>query len=236
MSKLEERLECTYCKNRYKTIFCNMKDEEFSTISEGKACSTYKKGEHIFTQGDTPKGIFIINLGKVKIARLADNGNEQVIKMANSGDIIGYRALLSNEIYSSTATALEDTAICFLPRHLFFRFIEQNVSIAGALLKIASEDLKKSERKIVDLNQKTAKERIAEALIYIKETYGFKEDQSTLNVTLTRGDIANIAGTTRETSIRVLAELKQHKIIEFAGKNIKIRDFKTLVTLANISD
>ncbi len=213
-----------------------MREEEVVVLSEGKVCATFKKGEHIFTQGDTPKGIFIINLGKVLIARLADNGNEQVIKMANSGDIIGYRALLSNEIYSSTATAIETTDVCFLPRHLFFSYLEHNVTIAGALLKIASEDLKKSERKIVDLNQKSAKERIAEALLYIKEIYGVESDGATLSATLSRGDIANIAGTTRETSIRVLAELHHKGIIDFIGKSIRICDFQSLVTLANVSE
>ncbi|NNM95787.1 MAG: Crp/Fnr family transcriptional regulator [Bacteroidia bacterium] len=232
----ESHIDCKQCKNRYKSIFCDLKEEEVDVLSLGKACKTYKKGEEIFTQGTPPKGIFIINAGKVKISRLADSGNEQIVKMVNSGEILGYRALLSNEMYSSSAVALEVTSICFLPRHLFFRFIEQNATLAGALLKIAASDLKHTERKLVDLSQKTARERIAEALLYLKEIYGYEQDQTTINVILTRGDIANIAGTTRETSIRVLAGLKKDKIIDFSGKSIKVKDFPGLVSLANISD
>lgn len=232
----EGHLDCRHCKNRYKSLFCDLKEEEVSVLSLGKACKTYKKGEEIFIQGTPPKGIFIVNSGKVKISRLADSGNEQIVKMVNSGEILGYRALLSNELYSSTAVAIEITSICVLPRHLFFQFIEQNATLAGALLKIAASDLKQTERKLVDLSQKTAKERIAEALLYLKEIYGYEQDQSTINIILTRGDIANIAGTTRETSIRVLAGLKKDKIIDFIGKSIKVRDFQGLVSLANISD
>lgn len=196
----------------------------------------YKNGQVIFNQGSFPHGLYVVNSGKVKIYQLADNGKEQIVRMAKKGDVIGYRALLSHEKYSSTAEVLEETSICFIPRDLFFGFIENNSSVSMMMMKLLSQDLKKAEHKITDLAQKSVRERMAEALLYMKETYGLEQDDATINVVLTREEVANIAGTSTETAIRILSEFKNDKVVEFIGKKIKILNAKTLITIANITD
>jgi CRP/FNR family transcriptional regulator len=114
--------------------------------------------------------------------------------------------------------------------------MSKNPSITSHLMQILSDDLKKAEHKITDLAQKPVRERMAEAILFIKETYGYEKDNATINVILTREELANIVGTATETAIRLLSELRQEKIIDFVGKKIKILNHTKLTELANVND
>ena len=103
-------------------------------------------------------------------------------------------------------------------------------------MKLLSNDLKNAEHKITDLAQKPVKERMAEAILFMKEVYGFEKDNATLNVVLTREEIANIAGTATETAIRILADFKGNGVLEFIGKKIKISKMNELLHIANVMD
>ncbi len=104
------------------------------------------------------------------------------------------------------------------------------------MMKMLSDDLKKAEMQITHLAQKPVRERVAEALLFIKETYGFEEDGKTIDATFSREDIANIVGTATETAIRLLSEMNKDKIIQLAGKKIVITDLPKLIKTANIND
>lgn len=236
MRKGNVSVDCRNCVSRAKSIFCTIHNNDVEAINNNKGCSTYKKGQTIFNQNAIPQGIFIVQSGKVKIFQLGENGKEQIVRMAREGDVIGYRALLSNENYSSAAETLVNSNICFIPKELFFQIMDNNSSIAKGLMQYLTKDLKYAESKITRLAQKTVKERMAEALLFIKETYGFEEDNTTINVILTREDIANLVGTATETAIRLLSILKSQKIIDFNGKKIKLLNMPQLLFMANLND
>jgi CRP-like cAMP-binding protein len=103
-------------------------------------------------------------------------------------------------------------------------------------MKLLSHDLGKAEHKITELAQKPVRERMAEAILFLKETYGTESDGKTLSASLSREDIANIVGTATETAIRILSEFKSDTIIELQTKKIKILDYPKLVKTANIHD
>ncbi len=236
MRKGSTFVDCRNCDSRFKSIFCTLSDADVDAISVNKSCCSYKKGQIIFNQNSVPHGIFVIYSGKVKVFQLAENGREQIVRMVKMGDVIGYRALLSNEHYSSTAQALTDSSICFIPKDLFFTMINKNHSVTNGLMKQLTQDLKHAENKITDLAQKSVKERMAEALLFIKETYGFEKDDKTINVVLTREEIANLVGTATETAIRLLSTLKTEKLIDFEGKKIKLLNIPKLTFMANLND
>lgn len=236
MNKANPHLDCQFCEARFKSVFCDLNKEEVTELSTHKACTIYKKGQDIFKQDSYPHGIYCINAGKVKLFQLAENGREQIVRLAKPGDLLGYRAILGGEKYTSTAEAIVETSICFIPKNLFFKFVETNNAITLQIMKLLSNDLKNAEHKITDLAQKPVKERMAEAILFMKEVYGFENDNATLNVVLTREEIANIAGTATETAIRILADLKNDGVLEFTGKKIKISKMNKLVHVANILD
>ena len=228
--------DCQHCQARFKSVFCNLNEAEIVALNDDKGCSNYQKGQVIFHEGTFPHGLFCVNKGKIKVSQSGDEGRDQIIRMSKEGDILGYRALLSGDKYSCSATAIDDCSICFIPKNIFFSLIEKNANLSKEILILLSHDLKNAVHKITELAQKPVRERLAEALLFLKETYGFEKESMVLNVVLSREEIANIAGTATETAIRLLSEFKQDRIIELTGKKISILNLPLLVKTANIFD
>lgn len=228
--------KCKNCNTHLHSLFETLDPKETSLLNEHKSCSFYKKNQIIFSQNSQAHVLYIICSGKVKLYQLSENGREQIVRMANAGDILGYRALLSNDRYTSSAETIEEANICVIPKEFFFNLMAKNPSITSHLMRILSDDLKKAEHKITDLAQKPVRERMAEAILFIKETYGYEKDNATINVVLTREELANIVGTATETAIRLLSELRQENLIDFIGKKIKILNHARLTELANVND
>lgn len=226
--------ECQNCGSRSKSIFCHLGIDELGTFNATKSCVSFKKGQTIFNEGNYPLGLFCINDGKVKLSHSGQDGKDQIVRMAKNGDVLGYRALLSGERYNASAIALDDSNVCFIPRDAFFTVLKTNSGLSLEIIKMLSLELRKAEQTITDLAQKPVRERMAEALLFLKETYGFENDNATINVVLSREDIANLVGTATETAIRLLSEFKHDKIVESVGKKIKILDVNKLVKTANI--
>jgi CRP-like cAMP-binding protein len=236
MRKGNTSVDCINCSSRAKSIFCSLQQNDVEAINNNKGCSYYKRGQIVFNQNALPHGIFVIYSGKVKIFQLSENGKEQIVRMATVGDVIGYRALLSSEHYTSTAEAITNSEICFIPKELFFDMMAKNFGVTSGLMKLLTKDLRLAENKITGLAQKSVKERMAEALLFMKETYGFEKDNKTINVVLTREEIANLVGTATETAIRLLSTLKTQNLIDFDGKKIKLINVPQLTYIANLND
>lgn len=228
--------DCNHCEVRSKSVFCHLNESELNHLNEHKGCASYKKGSNIFNQGAYPHGLFCVKEGKIKVYQNGDEGKEQIVRLAKAGSILGYRALLSGDKYSCTAESLDDAQVCYIPKQDFLNLLKESGPLSMQIMKLLSEDLKKAEHKITDLAQKPVRERVAEAILFLKETYGFEDDNLTINVTLSREDIANIVGTATETTIRLLSEFKNDNIIALNGKRISIMDHPKLVKVANVFD
>ncbi|WP_143309380.1 Crp/Fnr family transcriptional regulator [Chitinophaga vietnamensis] len=227
---------CQQCKDRFASIFCKAEPSNLDQIDAAKVCSSYKKGQVIFHEGAYPFGVYCINDGKIKLSHSGDDGREQIIRLVKAGDIMGYKALLSNERYTATATALEDSAICFIPKDLFIQILQNDAALSFEMMRILSSELRKAEMRITHLAQKPVRERLAETLLFIRETYGFETDGFTLNVRLSREEIANLVGTATESAIRLLSEFKKDGMIELEGKKIRLLDMHEIVRTANLQD
>lgn len=225
---------CASCKTRHKSTFCTLGDIELEDFDNSKSCIVFKKGQTIFSEHSFPNGIFCINEGKVKVVHIGNDGKEQIVRLLINGSLIGYRALLSETKYTASAIAIEESRLCFIPKNAFLRAIKTNVSLSMQLIKLLASQLGHAEQTITDIAQKTVRERMAEALLLLKEKYGLEADGATINVTLSREDIASLVGTVTETAIRLLAYYKQTKVVDLVGKKIKILDMNALVRSANI--
>lgn len=227
---------CTQCTQESKRIFCALKGEELELLNISKRCQVFEKGEIIFHEAGAPKGIFCIQKGKVKVSQLGLDGKDQILHLATDGDVMGYRATLSGDLYSCSATALEQSNVCFIPKEVFTSLVANNSKLALEIIHLFSQELKKIETNLTKITQRPVKERIAQSLLLLKNKYGVEPDDSTINITITREEIANMAGTTRETATRALYHLQDNKTIELLGKKIKILNFKVLIHEANILD
>ncbi|MBS1517507.1 MAG: Crp/Fnr family transcriptional regulator [Bacteroidetes bacterium] len=227
---------CDTCSARLDSVFCDLHEDDVEKISEYKHCNLYLKGQTIFNEGNHPTGLFCINKGRVKLSQTGFEGKEQIIRLAKDGDVMGYRSLISGEPYSASATVLEDSRICIIPKSIFYDLIKNNAALTGKIMKLLANDLKFAQNKITNLAQKPVIERLAETLLMLKEYYGMKENEPYLNITITREEIANIVGTATETAIRLLSELRKEGILELEGKKIKIIKSEALLKLANLYD
>lgn len=226
---------CDFCKNS-KDFFCNLSLDEKKWISDKKGDNFYKKGQVIFYEGNHANGLFCLFDGKVKLTKLGKDGKEQIIRFSKDGDILGYRSLLSNEPYHATATALEDSYICMITKEKFLQIIEENPKVSLKVIQLLSKDLKGAEQHLIDVAQKTVKERISKSLLLLKNTFGYLADGETLNIHMTRSEIADMAGTTTESTIRTLAQLSDENLIKLEGKNIIISNLKGLIRCTNAYD
>ncbi|MBI4930353.1 MAG: Crp/Fnr family transcriptional regulator [Bacteroidetes bacterium] len=227
---------CEKCRNFSNSVFCSLNKTEQEQISGHKTFHLYKKGQVIFYEGNQPQGLYCIYSGKVKIHKLGDNGKDQIVRLAKTGNVVGYRALLSIDNYYATATALENTLVCFFPKATYLNLLMNNPEFSMKTIKMLSGNLRIAEQMITNMAQKQVRERMAGALLYLKDFFGLEEDGATINTVLTRQDIGNIAGTTTETSIRILSDFNKNKIIRIVGKKIKILNKKELLHIANISE
>ncbi len=215
------------------SLFAGLSDSELSLMSENHNCNYYKKGQIVFLEGNHPSGLYCINKGRVKLSQVGPEGKEQIIRLAKAGDILGYRALISGDSYTATATVLEDSRICMISLKAFFALLQSNTSITQSLMKLLAGDLKEAERKVTHFAQKKVNERVAEALLMLNEYYS-QEDGEAESFVFTREEIARLVGTATETAIRIITELKREGIIQIEGKRISITNRGALLKIANI--
>lgn len=228
---------CENCKSLRGTILAELSPDEINKVESDKTCNFYKKGQTIFFEGNFPDGLFCIREGKVKIFKTGNEGKEQIIRLAKTGDVIGYRALIAGEKYNATAATLEDSKICLIRKNVIFELFRKNDRFSMKLIRLLSHDLGDIENHFVQLAQKPVRERLAETLLILKDTYGMDSDNdSLLNISLSREDLANIVGTATETVIRLLTELKNENIIYTKARKIGILDLNKLIEEGNLTN
>lgn len=233
-TKKNIKIPCTLCPGKEHSLFADLPREDLDTLSQHKTCIRYKKGQTLFYEGTRPMGLFCINSGKVKVYKISSEGKEQILKLAKPGDFLGYRALISEEFYNSSATVIEEGAMCYVPKSDFLEILQKNPTFFRKMAKRVAHELGLMEQMLVTIAQKSVRERLAATLIMLKETYGMEGDESDLiDIALSREDLANIIGTATETVIRLLSDFKTQKLISLQGKKIKVLDHKGLIREAD---
>ncbi len=230
---METPHHCQTCLSHQKSTFSDLPDSAKDDLSRLKTCVSFRKGQVIIHEGARPQGVYCIHRGKVKLYTMGTEGKEQIIRFITNGELIGYRSLLSDEAISASATALEDTYACYIPKSSFFKVIEENPKFSLDLLKMSCHELGEAGKMITSLAQKNVKERLAEILLILRTTFG-EDDEGYLDISLTREEIANMVGTATESVIRLISELKKEGYISSKGKRIAVSDGVALRQIANI--
>ena len=234
MKKKIEFPKCETCPKRSSSVFCDLSEEEVEKMSVNKGCNFYKRGQNLFYEGSRAIGVHCIYEGKVKLTKLGIDGKEQIVKIASDGDILGYNSLLSQEPYNVSAEALEDAVVCFVPISTFSELVDDNKDFPRRMMQLMAKDTQDMEKRLTNWMQKSVRERLAEVLLLLHSRYQDEKKPTTINVRLSREEIANLVGTATESAIRYLSELNNDKIIELKGKEIKILNKEKLVWIANI--
>lgn len=216
------------------SILEGLPEKDLEKLKSKMVSYKFKKGQVIFIEGTFPSGIFYVKMGKVKKYKTDRDGREQIIYVCNNGELLGYPALLSEETYSDSASALEDSVLGFIPKDVFLGVLEQSQILSTRLLKNLSHEFGVLENSIANFAHKSVRERLALSLLILKEKFRDKNNpNASVEITLSREDLSNHTGTAVETLVRLLHTFKDEGLIETEGRKIRILDAKGLVKIAN---
>ncbi|HKK39799.1 MAG TPA: Crp/Fnr family transcriptional regulator [Cryomorphaceae bacterium] len=221
---------CEFCQSHHRSLFSSLSEAERKAVDTGKTCTKYKKGQVLFHEGTRPLGVFCVNRGRIKVYRLGIDGKEQIIKISAAGDLLGYKALISDQHYTLSAEALDDCVVCFVPKEDFLELLKPGGSFYTDILKAVCEENGIMASKMTEMAQRSVRQRAALSLLMLKDTYGIEHEQEgEIEINLTREDLANIVGTATESLIRLLNEFKKENLIVTQGRKIRITDPKGLL-------
>lgn len=201
-------------------------------LSETKDTRDYKKKESIYLEDTYPKGIYFISKGKVKTYRTNADGKELITGLYNEGDFFGYLSLLEEGKHIDSAMTLEDAEICLIPKDDFNTLLYKNSDVSRKFIGLLSNNLREREEQLLKLAYNSVRKRVAEALTSLYNRYK-KEDDAKFSMTISREDLANLAGTAQETAIRTLSDFKEEGLIDIKGGTITVLNYDKISKMKN---
>lgn len=211
-------------QNEMSDFWAVLSNEEKRIISSNFQIQNFRKNEVIYSEGEKPTHLMFLLKGKVKVYKKGNGDRNQIIRMARPGQYFGYRAYFANENYvtSTSSAAIENTQIGFLPMTIAEDHVRRNNDLAFFFIRSLANYLGQSDTRTVNLTQKHIRGRLAEALIVLLENYGYETNSTTLNIYLSREDLANLSNMTTSNAIRTLTTFVTENLITVDGRKIII--------------
>lgn len=227
---LEQNFRSVSCANWPKSksnLFGSLEFGQKEYLDSQKKCNFYKKRQNLFVEGSFPRGVFCINQGRVKVFKTGDDGKEQIIQIAQSGDLLGFRSMFAQDAYKVSAQTLEESNICFIRKEDFVSLMDQNSLLRNGIIKELSTELTDQAEFITNMAQKSVRQRLAFVLVLLMDIYHEEP------INLSREDLANFVGTATETLIRLLKDFKEEGIISTETRKITVLDSQKLLKVAH---
>ena len=228
-------ISCVKCKNNIcigkVSVFAALEYDDMLEIARMIEHKSYKKGEFLCNEGDRLSMLFIVNSGKVKLSKFNREGKEQILNIISDGDIFGeYHLFVEFEPYNFSAIALTDVRICTLSKKDMDYLLQKHPNMSYKVLQEVSKKLVGAENLAQNLSTINTDNKVTYVLNELAKKYGIAQNnQVRLELPITREEMANYAGVTRETMSRKLKILENNGRIETIGnKVIIIKDKKLL--------
>ena len=199
-------------------------EQERELLRANSAIQNFRRNEMIYCEGDEPKDMMCLLKGKVKISKQGVGGRSQIIRMIRPIQYFAYRAYFAKEKYLTDASAFEMSTVCIIPMTIAEALIRSNTNLAIFFIRQLSVDLGVADERTVNLTQKHIRGRLAESLLFLRDSYGLEEDGATISIYLSREDLANLSNMTTSNAIRTLSTFVSEHIIVLDGRKIKIID------------
>ncbi|MDO4160795.1 MAG: Crp/Fnr family transcriptional regulator [Prevotellaceae bacterium] len=217
-------------------IICNIwgpvtYDQE-QLISENITIENYTKGEIIYKELEHPKDIFCLIQGKVKIHKEGISRRSQIVRVIRPVEMFGFRAYFAHQDYETAALAIEKSIVARIPLELVVQLIKENSNISLYLINQLAIRLGDADRRTISLTQKHIRGRLAEAILFLKKSYGLEEDGCTLSIYLSREEMANLSNMTTSNAIRTLSAFAEENLIAIDGRKVKLINEKGLISIS----
>ena len=202
---------------------------EFEKIIQENKSREFKKGRKIYEEGEYGKSLYLIVSGKIKTIKSCSDGRELMTGMFTSGDYIGISAILGNTCYTDTATAIEDTMICVIPKEMLDSLLSQSTKLSRKFIQLLSQDNQEKEEQLLQLAYHSVRKKLAATLVKLH----LQRKENHTEFSATREDLAAMACIATETVSRTLSDFKDEKLIERLGTQITVLNFDALLKMKN---
>lgn len=212
------------------TIISNKKGlDELKSVMQERSCRKFKPHQHIHYEGDHVTGIYYIISGTVKTVKFTKDGRELITGIYKEGDYLDINVMLSANIYSDTAIAIEETVLSFLPIDQLDKLIFLHPEIGAKFINILTCNIREKELRLLQIAYMSVRKRIAEGIIKMAGQHNCDNAM----IKITRDDLAALSGTSPETVSRTLSDFKQEGLIKKSAGTLHILNFNKLNTLRN---
>lgn len=202
-------------------LWNNLEEEQFNTLLKNLNIRKYKKNEIIYKNSEKTGYLWMLVHGKIKVCKDGISGRNQIIRAIKPMEFFGFRAYFAEENYKTFAMAIETCTVACLPMETFMQLLKTNYNIGIFFIKYLCVTIGESDERTVNLTQKHIRARLAEALLYLKGSYGLEEDGYTLSIYLSREELANLSNMTTSNAIRTLSSFASEGLIAIDGRKIK---------------
>lgn len=219
-------VDCNSCQNSDCFIKKHLHLEKIQELADQKHTFPCKKGQQFIIENAPTQGLYFIQKGKVKILKTGIYGKEQIVRLATEGDIVGFRGFGTGNRYLIGAAALDDVVLCNFSNEIMQEILKTTPEFTYDMMLFYADELNKSETKIKKIAQMNVRERVVDTLLYLHKKFGQQNNQ--INISLSRKEIADFAGTTDEQVTRIYSSLKKEGLIEITNKKINILQLEKL--------
>jgi CRP/FNR family cyclic AMP-dependent transcriptional regulator len=206
--------------------------QQLQELIRDRSTNIYKKKQVIYSEGNHALRLYYVERGKVKTYKTNDDGKELIIGLYNDGDFLGYNPLLEGTDYRETAEALEETELVLIPRSEFEMLLNHNPQVMQQFVRMLARNVSEKEEQLLNLAYNSLRKKVAEALVKLAEKYGAGQAEG-FSIAISRENLANIAGTAKESLIRTISDFKDEKLIDIQGGTIIILNPKKLKQMIN---
>ncbi len=211
----------------YVPIFSDLPAETLTMIEKIGTKKMYKKNDVVLMEEEAGTALFVIVKGKVKVTRSSNDGREVILTILSESDFFGEMAILDGLTRSATVTAIEDSELFLIQRNDFLNLIREFPEISISLLQELTKRLRAADAKIKALSLKDAEGKVATVILQLADDIGkIKHGKVEIEKLPLQQDLANMAGTSRETISRTLHSFAKKGLIELDGSKLSILDYE----------
>lgn len=207
-------------------------DEERAVLLKGTKLLNIEAGQHVFNEGAPITQLFYLSSGQAIMTRAGVSGRSHITRLVRSGQFFGMRPYFAGKPAQTTATALETSQVLAVSVSTIRLLLANNTRICHYFLEALATELEQAEERMITLTQKHIRGRLAETLLLLARHYGYGPDGATLNIYLSRSDLATLSNMTTSNAIRTLSQFATERLVALDGRRIRIIDPTALETVS----
>ncbi|MEN8203928.1 MAG: Crp/Fnr family transcriptional regulator [Bacteroidota bacterium] len=223
------KLNCSQCKHRTQCFFNGLSDPEYEFLYSHKKEVDFKAGETIYKQGTESRYLVFLLSGMAKVYVEGDSGKAFILELVRPFQFLDIPAIFEDNMLYRSSAAVVDSRACLIDLDAFKSFILKTKKNIPKLVKHFNHTQNRYSRRLTNIIYKNMDARIADALLYlVNEVYFSRE----FHLTISRSDLADLAGMSRESTSRILGQFKTQEILSVKGRKVEVLNKKHLEQIA----